>query len=185
LGYVAFVADIYGGGQVTTDAKQAGAWATPFASDRSLTRARAGAALDQLKSNPNVDPTKIAAIGYCFGGMVVLELARSNADVVAVVSFHGNLGNPKPDANTTIKAKVLICHGADDSFVPPEQVAAFEEEMRKAKADWQFIAYGGAHHAFTNPDSDKYGLANVSYNEAADKRSWAAMKDFFAEVLGR
>jgi dienelactone hydrolase len=153
--------------------------------DRALARSRAQAGLDVLKSNPNVDGSKIAAIGYCFGGMVVLELARANADVVGVVSFHGTLTTPKPDQTTSVKPKILVCTGADDSFVPPEQIAAFTDEMRKAKADWQLITYSGAHHAFTNPDADKFGMANVSYDANADRRSWQAMKDFFAEIFGR
>jgi dienelactone hydrolase len=184
LGYVAFAADMYGKGIVTDDADEAGKLDHKVMSDNDLLRARAAAAMDQLKSNPRVDGKKIAAIGYCFGGTVALELARSGADLAGVVSFHGGLETPKPDDAKNIKGKILVCTGGDDAFIPPKQVAAFEDEMRKAGVNWQVIVYGGAHHAFTNPDADKHHIPNIAYDAQADQRSWVAMTAFFDEIFG-
>ncbi len=183
LGYVAFALDMYGKGKTTTDPKEAGLLAGSFRNDRQLMRARAAAALDVLKSRPQVDPTRLAAIGYCFGGTVVLELARSGADLKGVVSFHGGLATPNPADAKNIKGKLLVLHGADDTFESPAEIAAFQEEMRQARVDWQMVFYGGAVHSFTNPDADKAGIKGVAYNEAADRRSWQAMQDFFAEIF--
>jgi len=185
LGYVAFAADMYGDGKSTDDPKEAGQWAGAVKGDNALLRARAAAALDQLKANPLVDRAKIAAIGYCFGGTVSLELARSGAPLAAVVSFHGDLSTKQPNDAANIKGKILICTGGDDAFVPPAQITAFEEEMRNAKVDYQVIVYGGAHHAFTNPDADRHGIDNIKYSESADKRSFAAMKALFDEAFGK
>jgi len=184
LGYVAFAADIYGKGVRPTNPKDAGAEAGKYKNDRALLRARVNAALDILKKNPRVDAMRIAAIGYCFGGTTVLELARSGADIAGVVSFHGGLDNPNPADAKNIKCKVLVLHGADDTFEPPEQIAAFQDEMRKAGVDWQMIYYSGAVHAFTRPDVGTDNSKGIAYNEKADKRSWQAMKDFFAEIFG-
>ena len=184
LGYVAFAADMYGDGKSTDDPKEAGKWAGGVKGDNDLLR-RAAAALDQLKANPLVDGSKIAAIGYCFGGTVGLELARSGAPLAAVVSFHGDLSTKKPDDAANIKGKVLVCTGGDDAFVPPSQITAFEDEMRNGKVDYQVIVYGGAHHAFTNPDADRHGIDNIKYSESADRRSFAAMKALFDEVFGK
>ncbi|HUB23805.1 MAG TPA: dienelactone hydrolase family protein [Tepidisphaeraceae bacterium] len=183
LGYVAFALDMYGKGVSTDDPQQAGQLMRPIEADRGLVRARALAGLDVLRSQPQCDPARVAAIGYCFGGMVALELARSGTDLSAVVSFHGALATPHPDQDQPIKAKILVCTGADDAFVPPQQVQGFIDEMRKAGADYQVIIYGGAHHAFTNPDADKFGISNIAYNAAADHRSWAAMLSLFDEVF--
>ncbi|HEX5243451.1 MAG TPA: dienelactone hydrolase family protein, partial [Tepidisphaeraceae bacterium] len=151
LGYVAFAADMYGNGMTTDDPNQAGQWSGALRNgDRKELRARVMAALDQLKSNPRVDASKTAAIGYCFGGTTVLELARMGADVRGVVSFHGGLSTQSPAEAGKVKAKVLACHGADDKFESPEEVAAFQDELRKAKVDWQFNIYCNAVHAFTN-----------------------------------
>ncbi len=183
LGYVAFALDMYGNGKTTTDPKEAGLLAGRFRSDRQLMRNRAMAGLDVLKSRPQVDPARLAAIGYCFGGTVVLELARSGADLKGVVSFHGGLATPTPADAKNIKGKVLVLHGADDTFESPAEIAAFQEEMRQARVDWQMVFYGGAVHSFTNPDADKAGIKGVAYNAAADRRSWQAMQDFFAEIF--
>jgi dienelactone hydrolase len=183
LGYVAFVADIYGDGKTTSDPKEAGTLAGQFYNDRKLMRQRASAALEQLKKQPNVDVTKLAAIGYCFGGTVVLEMARGGVPIKGVVSFHGGLETPSPAAAGQIKAKILVCGGGDDAFVPDKQVEAFKEEMRHARANWELIEYGGAHHAFTNPKADQFGIPNIKYNKQADERSWAAMKGFFDELF--
>jgi dienelactone hydrolase len=182
LGYVAFCADIYGQGIRPKDTTQAGAEATKYKSDRALLRQRVKAGLDVLEKNELVDTKRVAAIGYCFGGTTVIELARSGADIVGVVSFHGGLDSPTPADGKNIKCKVLACHGADDPFVPAKDLAAFEDEMRAANVDWQLIKYGGAVHSFTQPDP---GFVNpgAKYNEKADKRSWEDMKVFFAEIF--
>lgn len=183
LGYVAFCADIYGKGVRPMDTKEAGVEATKYKTDRTLLRARVNAGLDQLKSSPFVDPTKLAAIGYCFGGTTVIELARSGATLNGVVSFHGGLDSPTPADGAKIKCKVLACHGADDPFVSAADKTAFEAEMRDHKADWQLIEYGGAVHSFTQPMAGNDNSKGAAYNEHADKRSWEAMKQFFAELF--
>jgi dienelactone hydrolase len=184
LGYVAMAVDIYGDGKVTADPKQAGAWADALeAGDRAELRARIAAALARLKSDPHVDPSKTAAIGYCFGGSTVLELARSGAEVNGVVSFHGHYDTADPAKPGGVKARILACHGADDPFQSPAQIQAFEDEMRKARADWQLNIYSGAKHSFTNPNAGKYHVAALAYNAEADHRSWQAMQDFFREIF--
>jgi len=183
LGYVAFALDMYGKGKLTKDPKEATEWSAPFKNDRSFGRARAAAGLAVLKNHKLVDARRIAAIGYCFGGTSVLEMARGGADLAGVASFHGGLDAPDPAKPGAVKAKVLVLAGGDDPFVPPAQVTAFEEEMRKAGADWQVHLYGGAAHSFTNPEADGYGLKGPAYNERADRRSWEAMKVFFAEIF--
>jgi dienelactone hydrolase len=183
LGYVAFAADIYGKGVRPSDPKHAGAEAGKYKSNRALLRERANAGLDVLKKNELTDSSRVAAIGYCFGGTTVIELARSGADVKGVVSFHGALDSPNPEDGKNIKCKVLALHGADDPFVPPADIAAFENEMREAKVDWQLVKFGGAVHSFTIQDADKDHLNGSAYNEKADKRSWEDMKQFFGEIF--
>jgi dienelactone hydrolase len=183
MGYVAFAADIYGKGIRPATGREAAVESKKYKSDRQLMRKRIQAALDELKKVDKVDPDRIAAIGYCFGGTVVLELARSGADIKGVVSFHGGLSTPTPDDAKNIKAKVLALHGADDPHVPSEEVAAFQDEMRNAGVDWQMITYGNAVHAFTNPAAGSDKSKGVAYNEKADKRSWKAMKAFFNEIF--
>jgi dienelactone hydrolase len=183
LGYVAFAVDMYGDGRVATTPEEAGKLAGAVKGDRQLMCARVTAGLDVLRKHPLCDAKRIAAIGYCFGGTTVLELARSGADMAGVVSFHGGLDTPNPAEPGKIKCKVLVCAGADDPYVPAAQVAAFEDEMRIAGADWQLISYSGAVHSFTNPNSGNDPSKGVAYNERADKRSWEAMKQFFAEIF--
>ena len=183
LGYVAFCADIYGKGVRPQNTAEAGAQAGKYKSDRQLLRARVNAGLEALRHQPLVDSKRIAAIGYCFGGTTVLELARSGADVAGVVSFHGGLDAPNPDDGKNIKCKVLVCHGADDPFSSPQDIAALENEMRKGGVDWQLIKYGGAVHSFTQPMAGNDNSKGAAYNEKADKRSWEAMKQFFAEIF--
>jgi dienelactone hydrolase len=183
LGYVAFAADIYGKGVRPATMQEAGAMAGKYKNDRPLLRKRVRAGLDQLRKAKNVDSSHVAAMGYCFGGTTVLELARSGADVRGVVSFHGGLSTPTPEDAKNIKAKVLALHGADDPNVPPPEVQAFEEEMRKAKVDWQLVSYGGAVHSFTDWNAGNDNSRGAAYNEKADKRSWEAMKSFFSELF--
>jgi dienelactone hydrolase len=149
-------------------------------SDETRWRGRAQAALDALSCQENVDSARLAAVGFCFGGSTALELARSGAPLVGVVSFHGGLHNKQPEDARNIKAKVLVCHGAMDPLVPRAQLTAFEEQMSKTNVDWQVHEYGGAMHAFTNPGAEAEGMA---YNALADQRSWNAMLALFQEVF--
>lgn len=183
LGYVAFCADIYGNGILPKNTQEAGAQAGRFKGDRQLLRARANAGLAALRLQPLVDQKHVAAIGYCFGGTTVIELARSGADVAGIVSFHGGLDSPTPADGKNIKCKVLVCHGADDPFNPPGDLSAFENEMRSAGVDWQLIKYGGAVHSFTQPMAGNDNSKGAAYNEKADKRSWEAMTQFFGEIF--
>jgi len=148
-----------------------------------LYRHRLNLALEVLRKDPRVDPKKLAAIGYCFGGTGVLELARSDADILGAVSFHGGLDGLHPEDAKAIRARLLILHGADDPYVPAADVAAFQDELRKAGVDWQMVYYGGAVHAFTNPGAGTDNSKGAAYNEKADKRSWGAMKTFFSEIF--
>ncbi len=183
LGYVALAADIYGHGVRPADRAAAGTLAGKYKSDRALLRQRVNAGLAQLQATQGVIPTKIAAIGFCFGGTTVLELARSGAPVAGVVSFHGGLDSPTPADGQNIKAKVLILHGADDPTIKKEDLEAFENEMRGAHVDWQMVAYGNAVHAFTQPWVGTDPSKGVAYNEKAARRSWQAMQDFFGELF--
>jgi dienelactone hydrolase len=184
MGYVAFAPDIYGKGVRPKNPKEAGAEATKYRSNRTLLRDRANAGLDVLRQQPLVDPKRIAAIGYCFGGGTVLELARSGADIAGVVSFHGNLDTPNPADAKNIKAKVLVLHGGDDPLVPDEQVQSFKQEMRQGKVNWELVSYGGAVHSFTNAEAGNDVSTGVAYNRTADRRSWEDMKQFFTEIFG-
>jgi dienelactone hydrolase len=183
LGYVALAADMYGKGVMAANAEEAQKLATPFYKDRAMLRTRAALALDLLKRRPQTDATKIAAIGYCFGGTTALELARSGAEMAGVVSFHGGLATPNPADAKNIKARILVLTGGDDASVGPEQVSAFQDEMRKAGVNWEVDAYGGAVHAFTNPAADSHHIKNVAYDAQADRRSWERMQGFLAEIF--
>lgn len=185
LGYVAFALDMFGKGVQAKDAQEAGKLAGPFYQDRNLMRSRATAGLNVLKGQKMVDSTRIAAIGYCFGGSTVLELARSGAPVLATVSFHGGLDFPDNGDCKNIKGTVLICTGADDPMVPPEKVQAFEKQLKAAKVDYAIYTYGHAVHAFTNPEADKRNLPGIGYNEHADKRSWDALKALLKDKFGK
>ena len=176
MGYVAFAADIYGKGVRPTESKDCAVQAGTYKNDLPLLRKRVLAGLAQLKKHKDVDGTKLAAIGYCFGGTSVLELARSGEKVAGVVSFHGGLSTTMPAAKGAVKARVLVCHGGADDHVNPE-VPAFKTEMEKAGVNLQFINHAGAQHGFTKP--------GPAYQEKADKDSWAAMKKFFGEIFGK
>ncbi len=183
-GYVALAADMYGDRRLATDLPQAMELIGELRTDPAKLRQRALSALAALKAQPNVDCTRLAAIGFCFGGTTVLELARGGAEVKGVVSFHGGLQTAAPAEPGAVTAKVLVCTGADDPMIPPAQVTDFEEEMRKAGTDWQVIAYGNTVHSFTNPDAGKtVKLDGVAYNAQTDRRSWAAMRAFFDEIF--
>ncbi|TGL60817.1 dienelactone hydrolase family protein [Leptospira sarikeiensis] len=184
LGYVAFAADIYGKGARPKSMEEASKLAASFREgDRKLLRARGQAALDTLKSQPGVDQNSVAILGYCFGGTAALELARSGAPLKGTISFHGGLSTPKADDAKNIKGKVLALHGADDPFVKPDEVSAFQEEMRKAGVDWQFVSYGGAVHSFTIKEAGNDNSKGAAYNEKADKRSWLELKSFLKEIF--
>ena len=183
LGYNVFAVDIYGKGIRPQTPREAGATAGKYKNDRALLRARVRAGLEVLAGHELTDPKRMAAIGYCFGGTAVLELARSGAELAGVVSFHGGLGSPTPSDAKNVKAKVLALHGADDPAVPPSEVQGFETEMRQGGVDWQLVAYGGAVHAFTDWNAGRDNSKGAAYNERADRRSWEAMKQFFAELF--
>lgn len=183
MGYVGFALDMYGKGIVGADgdAEKNGALMSPFAKDRALLRRRINTALNIVRQLPQVDATRVAAMGYCFGGMCALELARSGADVRGVISIHGIL-TPGNVANETISAKVLCLHGHDDPMVPPEQVLAFETEMTQAGVDWQIHIYGGTMHAFTNPKANNPDFGTV-YKEAAANRAYRSITDFLGDIF--
>lgn len=183
LGYIAFALDYHGGGQaVEMDIARAriGAWLA----DPSGIRARAAAALDVLNGEPGVDPSRVAGIGYCFGGTTMLELARSGANLAAVVGFHSGLNTARPQDAANIKGKVLTLIGTADPLIPPEQRVAFEAEMTATKVDWQMHLYGGVAHSFTNPEADGSRMPGILYDAGADRRSWQAMQALFAETIG-
>jgi dienelactone hydrolase len=183
MGYVAMAVDVYGKGVQAKTMEEAGKMATALKEDRTTLRARINAALTALKARKEVDPKKIAAIGYCFGGTTALELARSGADILGVVSFHGGLNTPTPDDAKNIKARILACTGDEDPFVKLEEVHDFIKEMQAGKVNYQIDLYGGAVHGFTNPAAGNDPSKGMAYNEQADKRSWQAMKDFFGEIF--
>lgn len=182
LGYVGFALDMYGKGVLGSGPEENARLMQPFMADRALLQKRIQAALYAVKQLPWVDDSKIAAIGFCFGGLCVLDLARTGADIKGVVSFHGLLGAPDNTRGTAIKAKVLALHGHDDPMVSPEQVLAFEQEMTEAGADWQVHAYGHTMHAFTNPVANDPAFGTV-YQADADRRSWQAMQNFLGELF--
>ncbi|MEI6781577.1 MAG: dienelactone hydrolase family protein [Verrucomicrobiota bacterium] len=183
LGYNVLALDIYGKGIRPKSSQEAGAQAGKYKNNRELLRARAQAGLAVLQKHELTDPKQVAAIGYCFGGTTVIELARSGADIAGVVSFHGGLDSLHPEDARNIKCKLLVLHGADDPFVPAKDLAAFEDEMRQAKVDWQLVKYGGAVHSFTDWNAGDNPGQGAAYNERADRRSWEAMKQFFAELF--
>ncbi len=183
LGYTALAVDMFGDGKAASHPKEAGAFVAEVTKNADTAKTRFQAALEALKTQPIVNPDKIAAIGYCFGGATVLSMARQGIDLAAVISFHGSLGGLAPVV-PPVKAKILVCHGADDSFISAEQIATFKNEMKGT--DLKFISYPEAKHGFTNPDADKvaaeFGL-NVAYNEKADKASWNEAVKFLKQAF--
>ena len=183
LGYVAFAGDPYGNGIELANLQEAMKHAGPLFAEPAKLRKRGRAALDYLASTPHTDGGRLASIGFCMGGTFSLELARDGAPLRGIVSFHGGLQTQRPAEAGKVKAKILVCTGADDTLIPVEQVNAFEAEMIKAGADWQVITYGGAKHSFTNPNSDSLGMPGIGYHKSTDVRSWRAMTDFFEEIF--
>jgi len=188
LGYIALAVDMYGDGKQAAHPDDAGKFAGAVMQNMESAKARFMAALDLLKKKPNTDSKRIAAIGYCFGGAVVLHMARFDVDLKGVVSFHGNYATQTPAQAGKVKAKVLVCHGADDAFISQEQIDGLKKEMADAKVDFKFIAYPGAKHGFTNPDADNYAKQfgmPIAYNAAADKKSWEEMQAFFKKIFAK
>jgi len=183
MGYIAFAVDMYGKGVRPKNFQEAAKQSSIYKKDRPLMRDRVNAGLEILTSDPMCDRSSIAAIGYCFGGTTVPELARSGAEIDGVVSFHGTLDTPDPSIAENIRCKVMVCHGAVDPYVPAEQLDGFISEMEGAQVDYQYIAYSGAVHAFTNPESGDDPSRGAAYDANADKRSWQHMKMFFDEIF--
>ncbi|MDQ0126512.1 dienelactone hydrolase [Pseudomonas lini] len=189
LGYSALAIDMYGDGKNTEHPKDAMAFMEAALKDSAAASARFKAGLDLLKKQTQTDPQKIAAIGYCFGGAVVLNAARQGVPLAGVVSFHGALATRTPATPGSVKAKVLVEHGALDSMVTQDNVAAFKAEMDKAGADYQFVSLEGARHGFSNPEADRlghgdHGGPDIGYSKAADEKSWADMQAFFKKIFG-
>ncbi len=182
LGYVALAADVYGKGIRPTSVPEASGLTRQYRADRPALRGRIRAAYDALCALDQTDAKHIVAMGYCFGGTTALELARSGANLVGTASFHGGLSNPNPQDTRQIRGKVLIMHGADDPFVPPEEVMEFKHAMQEAGIDMRFIAYPHAVHGFTNPDADPSQNKGLAYNAEADQASWREFEAFLAEV---
>jgi dienelactone hydrolase len=186
LGYVALAVDMYGDGKQALHPDDAGKFAGEVSKNKPMAKARFEAAMKLLHKQRNVDARKLAAVGYCFGGSVVLNMAREGEDLKAVASFHGGLGTDSPAQPGKVKAQVRSFTGADDKMIPAAQVEAFKQEMEKAGVNYQAVVYPGAMHSFTNPDADEYGKKfnlPLAYNAAADKDSWAQLQVFLAEVL--
>lgn len=185
LGYIAMAVDMYGDNKMGPDPKTAGQLAGPFYQDPQMAKKRFDAAMAKLKENPATDPDKVAVIGYCFGGAMALTMAKLGDDLKGAVCFHGDL-NVVPADKNLLKAEVLVCHGAADSFIPQTEIDKFKKQMDSIGAKYTFKAYEGATHAFTNPDATKMGQQfglPISYNAAADTASWKEMKDFFGRIF--
>lgn len=186
LGYTALAVDMYGDGKQASHPEDAKKFSSAVFQNMPSAKARFLAAVDVLKSQPTVDGEKIAAIGYCFGGGVVLAMARMGVDLDGVASFHGSLKTPSPARKGDIKGKILVLNGAADPFTKPEDISNFKKEMTDAGVDFKFVNYPDARHAFTNPEADNYGKKfnlPLAYNEVADRQSWAEMQNFFKEIF--
>jgi dienelactone hydrolase len=188
LGYTALAVDMYGEGKVAKHPDDAGKFSSELMKNFDVGKARFIAAMDFIKEQPTVDPARLAAIGYCFGGGIVLNMARQGIDIKGVASFHGSLTAVKPAQPGSVKAKILVLHGADDKFVTKEQIDSFKNEMKTAGADFKFRSYPGAVHSFTNPEADELGKKYnipIAYNRAADKKSWEELKKFLRQIFRR
>ena len=186
LGYTALAVDMYGDGQTADHPEDAGKFSSAVGGNLPLAKARYEAALETLKQQPGVEADKIAAIGYCFGGGILLNMARMGTDIDGIVSYHGSLATASPAQKDDIKTRIRVFNGADDPFVKPEQIEAFKKEMESAGADYKLVNYPGAVHSFTNPDADAYGKKfnlPLAYNEKADKDSWQQTQEFFHEIF--
>lgn len=182
LGYAAFALDMYGKGIIGSGPEENARLMNPLMNDRRLLQDRITTALETVRKLPQVDPKRIAAMGFCFGGLCVLDLARTGADLRGVVSFHGLFLPPGNTRGNKIKTKVLVLHGHDDPMAPPDQAANLAKELTEAEADWQIHIYGNTLHAFTNPMANDRSFGTV-YDETADRRSWESLRNFLAEVL--
>lgn len=182
-GFVAFAADMFGDGRITRHADEAKGWMQQITANIDAWQRRASLALEQLRKHPKVDADRLAAIGYCFGGATVMQLAYTGADLDGVVSFHGSLPPATPEQAASVKPRVLVAHGADDGFVPAERIEAFKKALSEAGVDWEMDIYSGARHSFTNPYADGYGMEGLAYKETADRRSWLRMLAFFEELF--
>jgi dienelactone hydrolase len=188
MGYTALAVDMYGEGKQAAHPEDAGRFSGELRNNMPLAEARFKAALHLLRDQPTVDSERIGAIGYCFGGGIVLEMARRGYDLDAVASFHGSLATSNPPEKGAVKARILVANGAADPFVKAEDIKIFEAQMEAVGADYQLVNYPGAKHSFTNPDADKYGQQfglPLEYNAAADQAAWAAMQQLFSEVFGK
>jgi dienelactone hydrolase len=183
MGYVAFALDYHGGGK-PLPMPEVMSRLGPLMGDPLKIRQLGTGGLDVLLAQPETDRSQVAAIGFCFGGTMALELARGGADLKAVVGFHSGLATARPEDAKNITGSVLVCIGAEDPLIPPDQRRAFEEEMRAGGVDWRMNLYGGAAHSFTNPNASRMGMAGIEYHAPTDERSWRAMVDFFDEVFG-
>lgn len=183
LGYVAFAVDMYGTGKHTDKPDQAKSWMQAVTTDVEWWRERAMKGIEILRSNALVDADKVAAIGYCFGGGTVLQMAYGGADIQGVVSFHGSLPIASDEDINRTKTKLLVLHGNADPFVPSEMAAEFQKKLETGDIDWQMMVYGGVRHSFTSPDADKRGMEALKYDADADRRSWNAMQMFLREIF--
>lgn len=186
LGYAALAIDMYGDGKHTQHAHEAKVWMQDAAQSADVAMARARAGLELLKSQAEVDPARLAAIGYCFGGKIVLDMARAGMDLDGVVSFHGILATASPAEKDKVKARVLVLNGADDTFIPQADIVGFQQEMKNAGVNYKFVNYKGARHGFTSVDADRLAKENqldVAYNAKADKASWKEMRHFFKDIF--
>ena len=186
LGYTALAVDMYGDGKTADHPEDAGKFSSAVGGNLPLAKARFDAALSTLKNQPTVDADRIAAIGYCFGGGILLGMARMGTDIDGVVSYHGSVATQSPAKKGDIKTRIRVFNGADDPFVKAEQIEAFKKEMEAAGADYKFVNYPGAVHSFTNPDADGYGKKfnlPLAYNKEADEDSWQQTQDFFKEIF--